>query len=216
MKKLLIPGIALMALLGAMMAGCTGAGLGEVGPSIDSINAEFVTDQQPSTDNETGQSEQDGVSVRIDITVSNFEVVDNIGGDATDDDDIFNGDDNATDDDIFNGDDNATDDDMGDGYYIYYLDRLPASLQEEVSEFEQPGTTPGFTPTTGQQQQAAWASTETSFTWENLTEGVHIFSVQLVDRDGAPLAPPVVAAAVLTVPPLQQAPSGTDNTTQTP
>ena len=177
MKKLLITGVSALALLVAMV-GCE-IGTGAVaGPSIDSITAKLVTGLQP-TGNET-QQQQEGMSVRIDITVSDFEVVDSIGDNITD---------------------NATIG-QGDGYYVYYLDRLPAALQEEAPVVPTPTLTPG------QEQEMAWASTETSLTWNNLTQGIHFFSVQLVDAGGTPLTPPVVAAAALTVPAPQQEPSG--------
>jgi len=223
MKKLIFTG-ALIVILVASMAGCTGIGMAD-GPMINSISAEIVGadtatptptpapgEETPTPTPTPGQTptptpaptpgatpsptptpspsptpapgeeqeEQQGMSVQIEISVANFEVVDSIE----------------------NGE--------GDGYYIYYLDKLPSSIAEDVPQFQQqeetptPTPAPAPTPAPGEeqemeQQQMAWASTETSFTWENLEPGFHIFSVQLVDADGAPLSPPVAAAAALTV-----------------
>lgn len=183
MKKLLLTGVGLVTLLFAMV-GCVGTTDG-LGPRIDSITAELMMEQQPTeqTPVPTGQTptpttvqQQEIISVTIQISVSNFAIVDTIGVSGAGE---------------------------GDGYYIYYLDRLPANLQEAIPEFQQPITeTPTPAPTPGQQQrqETAWASTETSFTWENLSQGVHIFSVQLVDPFGVPLTPPVIAAVALTIP----------------
>lgn len=159
MKKLLIIGVTLLAML-TMMVGCTETGT-SAGPSIDSITAEIMS--QDTTDNQTAGTGM--MSVRVDIGVSNFTAVGTIGETATD---------------------NATDG-GGDGYYVFYMDRLPDILQEQM---------PGLVMTEGEQ---AYASTDTSYTWENVERGIHVFSVQLVDAEGMPLSSPVVAAAALTV-----------------
>jgi plastocyanin len=157
MKKLLITGVALVALLGAV-AGCVTMG-GVAGPTIDSINAQ-VMDQQAATDNTAGT-----MGVQVDIAVSDFQVSTTIG-------------------------DNAT----GDGYYVYYMDKLPSSMAEEIPEFMGDSEN----QTTG--EEMAWASTATSFTWDDVSQGAHVFSVQLVDNDGAPLSPVVAAGAALIIP----------------
>jgi hypothetical protein len=171
MKKFLITGVCLLALLVAM-AGCD-QGVTVEGPSIDSLTVKLVSAEATAqTDNETINLQQGGMGVQLEISVSNFNAVESIGGT-----------------------DNVTGAVEGDGYYIYYLDRLPVSLQEEVPEFQ-----PSDQTATDQQETTAWASTKTSITWDNLSPGMHIFSVQLVDVNGAPLTPAVVAAAALNVP----------------
>lgn len=155
MKRLLITGVGSLALIFAMV-GCEGTGTTEVtGPKINSITAEVISDE-------------DCMNVRVDLSVSEFEVVDTIGGDATD---------------------GA----QGDGYYVYYLDRIPVSLQEEVPQL----LAPGETPLPGE-QSVAWVNS--NFTWKCVGQGVRIFAVQLVDADGTPLVPAVVAAAAINVP----------------
>jgi hypothetical protein len=77
----------------------------------------------------------------------------------------------------------------GDGYIVFYMDEVPAGFSEEVTVTE--------TAT----EQSMVESIETSYTWENVTPGVHIFSVQLVDAEGNPLSPPVITALVITVMP---------------
>jgi len=121
-----------------------------------------------------------GNSVEISITVSNFQVVDEIGG--------------------ITG--------VGDGYFIYYLDTVPGVMTDVPQFTPTPTTTatatptPTFSPTptsTPTGMGMAYSSTETSFTWDNLSPGFHVFAVQLVDAMGEPLSPPVMAAAALMV-----------------
>ena len=93
MKKLLISGVSLLAIIG-LMAGCTGTGItGETGPRVDSLTVELTSDDE-------------GVHARLDVSVSEFDVVDTIS-------------------------DNETDETQGDGDFVYYLDSVPSSLQGE-------------------------------------------------------------------------------------
>lgn len=72
----------------------------------------------------------------------------------------------------------------GEGNLIYYLDTMPP-------------VNGGGPAVTG--QGSYHVTTETSYTWENLSEGLHIFYVQLVDGDNMPLDVPVVARTLIIV-----------------
>jgi hypothetical protein len=63
----------------------------------------------------------------------------------------------------------------GQGHVIYYLD-IAAPI------------VPGESATTSSD---SFASSQNSYTWQNLTPGDHIFSVELVNNDNTPLLPPV-------------------------
>ena len=63
--------------------------------------------------------------------------------------------------------------------FIYYLDAAPPN-------------TPGESAITGPRTYAV--STETSYLWQGVTPGVHIFAVQVVNADFATLDPPVTAS----------------------
>ncbi len=207
MKKFLITGVGLLALLAAMV-GCTGASV--AGPAIDSITATIVTAgtttatttpttmtttattttttmttaTTTTTTSPTTSPSAQVINVQVSITVSNFQVVSSIGST------------------------------VGDGYFVYYLDRVPAPLSQFGSTTPTTTTTltpppsptttaPGLTTSTttpGQPPSMVYATTDTSFTWTNLSPGVHVFSVQLVDTNGNPLNPPVVAGAAITIP----------------
>ena len=72
----------------------------------------------------------------------------------------------------------------GEGHIHYFLDVVPPVVPG------QPATTaPGtFVPTVA-----------TSHTWNNITPGTHILSVELVNNDHTPLEPPVVASVSVNV-----------------
>lgn len=70
------------------------------------------------------------------------------------------------------------------GHIIYYLD-AGAPLEPGVPATTTPGT---FA-----------ASSETSYTWQNVPAGKHIFIVQLVNNDNTPLDPPVTVRAEITL-----------------
>jgi len=238
MKKLLITGAAVLALMAAMV-GCTGTS-NISGPIIDSITAELVSAGATGNMTVTGM---EGMSVRVDLTVSNFEVVDTIGGAPT-----------------------ATVEGAS-GYFIYYLERqssvtqpgqmtptptpspgptmsptpsptasptptvspaptgtpTPTGTAGQPTPTMSPTATPTLSPTpTGSpapaptsgagQQTVAFASTDTRHTWEDLEPGLYVFWVQLVDADGEPLMPAVMAAAALTVPEMEEEPAPTATT----
>ncbi len=72
----------------------------------------------------------------------------------------------------------------GEGHFHYFMD-------------VEPPTTPGVPaiPTSGN-----WAQTaDTTYTFSDVTPGVHTFSVELVNNDHTPIVPPVVATATVTV-----------------
>lgn len=150
-------------------------------------------------------------NVTIEVQVTDFDVVSNIGSTT------------------------------GDGYLIYYMIQLPSlgmfpfppstmdiipSPTETTTLTPAPNTTP-VTPTTTapitpiipttttpitpipttvpaaspilpENQQIP--STQLSNVWNNLSAGTYIFSVQLVDTSGMALSPPVVSAVVFMVP----------------
>ena len=70
------------------------------------------------------------------------------------------------------------------GRIIYYLD-------------VEPPTTPGQPATTA--EGTFQISDSTSFTWENVPTGTHVFYVQLVDENNMPLSEPVVAQSQIFV-----------------
>jgi hypothetical protein len=74
--------------------------------------------------------------------------------------------------------------DRGEGHVIYYLD-VTAPL------------TTGTPATTSPGSYAV--STATSYTWQNVPAGPHIFTVQLVNHDDTPLLPPVAVRANIIV-----------------
>ncbi len=97
----------------------------------------------------------------------------------------------------------------GDGYLAFYMDELPAGISRV------PGIEVSPTPE-GAMDQPTNETIDTSYTFENVEPGVHIFSVQLVDASGNPLSPPVIAAAVLTVPqPASETETATETTGET-
>jgi hypothetical protein len=60
----------------------------------------------------------------------------------------------------------------GDGYIIFYPDMLPAASGFNVEGVK---------------------STDTTFNWDDVEPGFHVISAELVDKDGNPMDPPVVA-----------------------
>jgi hypothetical protein len=89
----------------------------------------------------------------------------------------------------------------GEGHVIYYMDVTPPT------EPGQPATT---TPGT-------FAETATTFyTWPDKGEGTHTFSVQLVNNDGTPLSPPVIATVPVPVVTPTPTPTSTPTPTESP
>lgn len=103
-----------------------------------------------------------GEPVRISVEVDNFDIVGEVG------------------------------DNEGDGYFIYYLDRIPQIIRQAAG--------PAGQQLQEQQDGRQFESTETDFVWENITPGLHIFSVQVVDTSGNPLGTPAAAVVVINVP----------------
>jgi hypothetical protein len=66
----------------------------------------------------------------------------------------------------------------GEGHIVYYLDSTPLTTAGQTA-----------TPATG----LFTDSTATSYTWHNVTSGMHSLSVQLVNNDDTPLSPPVAS-----------------------
>jgi hypothetical protein len=71
----------------------------------------------------------------------------------------------------------------GDGYLAYYMDEFPAGITSV------PGIEVSPTPEMSAGEPTN-ETTETSYTFENIEQGVHVFAVQLVDTSGNPLSPP--------------------------
>jgi hypothetical protein len=66
----------------------------------------------------------------------------------------------------------------GEGHIVYYLDSAP------LTTAGQPAT----------QATGLFAdSIATTYTWHNVTAGMHLLSVQLVNNDDTPLSPPVTS-----------------------
>ena len=72
----------------------------------------------------------------------------------------------------------------GEGHIIYFFDVSPP-------------TTPGQQAITSSGTYAA--TVNTSYTWKNVTAGMHTFSVELVNNDHTPLQPPATANVMVTV-----------------
>ncbi len=177
------------------MAACAETG-GAGSPRIDSISATLVgvtvsptptttagtnatatrtatatpTATVPVTTNATG------VGIRINITTANFRTVSPTATPIA----------TATTTATTNQTSNITE-----GYYIYYFDMLPATLSQYQQQIPQ-------APEQGHGLHVT--SADTSITWANVPSGIHIFAVQLVDRNGQPMAPANVAAIVISVP----------------
>jgi hypothetical protein len=69
------------------------------------------------------------------------------------------------------------------GHLVYYLD------QEPPADPAQPAIS-----ASGTYADVA----KTSYTWQNVKAGLHLLSVQLVNNDDSPLAPPVTSAEYIT------------------
>ena len=69
----------------------------------------------------------------------------------------------------------------GEGHILYFMDA-------------QPPTTTGISATTDPGSFAMTPST--TYTWRNVTAGIHTFSTELVNNDHTPLSPPVVSQVV--------------------
>jgi len=209
MKKLLATGIVLLALL-AMLAGCSTTTSSATEPRIDSISAmTSMTDETTTMADNTTETMQ-MTSVEIAITVSNFEA-----GEMTD---------------------NMTADEEPDGHYVYYMDEIPDDLKgmipEELlsTETTETSTSPMETETTTETTESTMetispsqmeggmmgeSSTETSYTWEDVEPGYHVFAVQLVDSDGVSLMPTVVAVVIISVPEPEEEMMEEETTTET-
>lgn len=74
----------------------------------------------------------------------------------------------------------------GEGHIHYYLDA------------ENIPTTPGA-PAILPEESRYHVSAKRSYTWKDVSQGVHTFSVQLVNNDMTPLEPPITAATTVTV-----------------
>ncbi len=72
----------------------------------------------------------------------------------------------------------------GEGHAIYYLDAT-APLSAGTPATTSPGS--------------FFVSTDTSFTWKNVSAGERTFTVQLVNNDETPLLPPVTVRANVTL-----------------
>ncbi|WP_301663157.1 outer membrane protein assembly factor BamB family protein [Methanoculleus frigidifontis] len=72
----------------------------------------------------------------------------------------------------------------GEGHVHYYMDVEPLPTQQGSPAVPENGSYA--------------VSTNTSYTWENVTAGNHTFAVQLVNNDHTPLDPPVTAAVNVT------------------
>ncbi|MDN7023305.1 DUF4430 domain-containing protein [Methanoculleus sp. FWC-SCC1] len=86
----------------------------------------------------------------------------------------------------------------GEGHVHYYMDVEPLPTQQGSPAVPENGSYA--------------VSTNTSYTWENVTAGNHTFAVQLVNNDHTPLDPPVTAAVNVTA--NQTAENVTENQTR--
>jgi glucose/arabinose dehydrogenase len=87
----------------------------------------------------------------------------------------------------------------GEGHIHYFVDVAPPTTPGQIA-VTAPGT---YVPTSG-----------TSYTWTNLTPGMHNFSVELVNNDHTPILPPVVKTVDVRVTPSGGAPAITIITPQ--
>ena len=193
--KVLIALVLTVALLA--MSACTP--VGEEAPRIDSITAELVSVAPGPTATASPAPEQspsptaaaspigEGGSVTVTLTVANFDIIEPSPSPA--------GSPTAS------PTSTAT---TSEGYLIYYLDRIPDAATNLILP---------ITPTQTMGQRVS--SGETSITWSNLDPGIHVFVVQLVDRNGEPLDPPVIAGVALTVVQSAASPSPTETASPT-
>lgn len=205
MKKLLATGIVLLALL-ALLAGCSTDTSLATEPRIDSIHAETMVSDETTTLADNTTETMGMTNVEISITVSNFEA-----GEMSD---------------------NVTVGEEPDGHYIYYMDEIPDDLKGMIPEdliSTEETTLPMETETTTETSETTMetitpsqmagmmgeASTETSYTWEDVEPGYHVFAVQLVDNDGMSLVPAVVAVVILSVPEPEEEMMEEETTTET-
>ena len=70
------------------------------------------------------------------------------------------------------------------GHLVYYMDVTPP-MEQEKSALSNEGTYA--------------VSTETSYTWNNVGAGEHVFWVQLVNNDNTPLEPQAAVRVYVTV-----------------
>lgn len=191
MKKSLALGMALVLLLGLFIAGCNEGGVAG-GPSIEMISAEVQTSEGEgieTTAEDTDSQlipEMTEMETAIETTMTGMTANETLAGEGQ-----MNVVVNVNVSDFTMVSEIGETD--GDGYLAFYIDELPSGISQV------PGIEVSPTPE-GSADQPANETTDTSYTFENIEPGVHIFSVQLVDASGNPLSPPVIAAAVLTVP----------------
>ncbi len=197
--KVLIALVLTVALLA--MSACTP--VGEEAPRIDSITAELVSGAPGPTATASpapGQSPSptaaaspigEGGSVTVTVRVTNFDIIEPSPSPAGSPAASPTQSPTST----------AT---TSEGYLIYYLDRIPDAATNLILP---------ITPTQTMGQRIS--SGETSITWSNLTPGIHVFVVQLVDRNGEPLDPPVIAGVALTVVQSAASPSPTETASPT-
>ncbi len=173
MKKLIATIIVVLSLL-ALMTGCTGTSISADTPVIESISAEISS----ADTGETTDTDMPGMTP--------FAPAEGTGVNVTVDVSVSN----------FEMSDTADAMGEGDGHLMYYMDDLPTGISMSPGTGE-PGLTeePGTNGTMG-----GFSSTDTSYTFENVSQGIHIFSVQLVDNSSQPLSPQVIAAVILSVP----------------
>ncbi len=206
MKKLLAFGIALVLLLGLFIVGCNGEGVAG-GPAIEMISAEVQAgEQQEETETEATTETEAGSELVPGATET--ETMEPTETTMTEETTATNGEATAAATMAGEGGMNvvvnvsvanfemvsAVGETDGDGYIAYYMDEFPAGITSV------PGIEVSPTPEMSAGEPTN-ETTETSYTFENIEQGVHVFAVQLVDTSGNPLSPPVIAAVVLTVPP---------------
>jgi hypothetical protein len=172
MKKLIIiTGLCLLALI-VTLVGCTQT-TGAEGPRINSISAQLSSTQQTTTSNQTTTDNETMQEEMMNVRVQVSVAnfeVVSAIGETSNMTEIQG---------------------QTQGYFIYYMDSLPSSLSDQIPQMQTDQT---------DNQTKAFSSTQTSLTWDKVAPGIHIFAVQLVDKNGESLSPPVAAAAALTVP----------------
>jgi hypothetical protein len=202
MKKLLATGIVLLALL-AILAGCSTTTSSATGPRIDSISTEVLSADQTTTSADGTSETTPVMNVKVGITVSNFSASATGTTSTTDT--------TAT----------ATTSTEQTGHYMYYMDDIPENLKNMIPvELLPAGTAETTTTTTETTMTTTGAmmgesSTDTTYTWENVDPGYHVFAVQLVDSDGMSLDPAVVAVVIISVPETEMMTPTSSTTTTT-
>ena len=193
MKKILAAGLILVVALGLLVTGCTGTSL-PGGPAIEMISATVETGTATMTGGTTTTTTSGTLPTTTTMTGTGTATATGSLSAMSVVIDVM-----ASNFDVVSSV-GQTD---GDGYLVYYMDEFPSGFNEDV-----PGI--GTTPTTPEMGNI-YATTETSYNWNDVSAGIHLFAVQLVDTSGNPLSAPVVAAVVIIVPKL----SSTATTTTT-